>query len=371
MSEPIRVLHVIGIMDLGGAETMIMNLYRHMDRSKVQFDFVENMNDGAHFDREISELGGKIYHCPRFTGKNYFAYRKWWKNFFDTHTEYAFVHGHIGSTAAIYLKEAKNHGIRTIAHSHNTSAKTARQVLYDVLAYPTRHIADYLFMCSLQAGIDRYGKKAVSDKNRAYFVPNAIDTEHYRFNTSIREKTRQELGVSENTLLVGHVGRFAEQKNHLFLLDIFREIAERMLDAKLLLVGDGTLREKIEEKIDNLGLKDKVIMAGNRTDVSSMLMAMDVFVFPSKYEGFGIVLVEAQCTGLPCIISDVIPRESIINKEGITVLSFQDTAATWASAVLESYVNDRFACIDLVKMAGFDIADAAGRMEDFYLGKGK
>ena len=131
------------------------------------------------------------------------------------------------------------------------------------------------------------------------------------------------------------------------------------------------LREKIEEKIDNLGLADKVIMAGNRTDVPSMLMAMDVFVFPSKYEGFGIVLVEAQCTGVPCVISNVIPRESIINKEGITVLSFQDTAAAWASAVLDSHVNDRQACMDLVKKAGFDIADTAGRMEDFYLGKGK
>lgn len=370
MSEPIRVLQVIGIMDLGGAETMIMNLYRHMDRSKVQFDFVENMNDGAHFDQEIRELGGKIYRCPRFTGKNYFAYRKWWKNFFDTHTEYAFVHGHIGSTAAIYLKEAKNHGIRTIAHSHNTSAKTVRQVFYDVLAYPTRHIADYLFMCSIQAGVDRYGKKAVSDKNRAYFVPNAIDTEHYRFNISIREKTRQELGVSENTLLVGHVGRFAEQKNHLFLLDIFREIAERMLDAKLLLVGDGTLREKIEEEIDNLGLKDKVIMAGNRTDVSSMLMAMDVFVFPSLFEGLPVSLVEAQCSGLPCVISDRVPSDGVLIREQVQVKTLGDPSA-WAEAVINSHCGDRTVSADMIKDAGFDIVTRAKKLEDFYLGKGK
>ena len=168
MNDPIRVLQVIGIMNRGGAETMIMNLYRNIDRQIVQFDFVENENDGAFFDEEIRNLGGQIYHCPRFTGKNYFTYRKWWKEFFDNHHEYKIVHGHIGSTAAIYLKEAKNHGIVTIAHSHNIDGKNRKQFFYNILSYPTRNIADYLFMCSKQAGIDRYGKENALDSKRAF-----------------------------------------------------------------------------------------------------------------------------------------------------------------------------------------------------------
>ena len=371
MSEPIRVLQVIGIMNLGGAETMIMNLYRHIDRTKVQFDFVQNENTGAFFDDEITQLGGKIYHCPRFTGKNYFTYRKWWRDFFDKHHEYAFVHGHIGSTAAIYLKEAKKHGVPTIAHSHNISPKSMKQFFYNMLSYPTRNIADYLFMCSLQAGIDRYGESAVSDKNRAYFVPNSIETERYRFDKQTREKVRRSLGFTEDALLIGHVGRFADQKNHLFLLDIFSEIVKRQPTARLLLVGDGTLRKEIEAKINVMDLSGKVILTGNRSDVNELLMAMDVFVFPSKYEGFGIGYVEAQCSGLPCIISDKVTPEGILIKEAVTVISLQSSTSEWANAILNCKTLKREECAALVKEAGFDVVRNAKRLEEFYLEKGK
>ena len=210
-----RVLQVIGIMNQGGAEVMIMNLYRKFDRNKIQFDFVENENDGAYFDEEILSLGGHIYHCPRFNGKNYFEYRRWWKRLFSEHKEYALVHGHIGSTAAIYLQEAKKYGIKTIAHSHNIRGKRKNQFVYNFFSYPTRYIADYLFMCSKQAGIDRFGEEAASNSNKAFFVPNAIDTELFRFCESTRKIKRKELGIKNEEILVGHVGRFAEQKNHM------------------------------------------------------------------------------------------------------------------------------------------------------------
>ncbi len=369
MSDPIRVLQVIGRMDQGGAEMMIMNLYRNIDRQKIQFDFVENENNGAFFDEEIKSLGGNIYHCPRFTGKNLFTYKKWWKDFFNAHHEYKIVHGHIGSTAAFYLKEAKKHGIVTIAHSHNTDGKNRKQALYNILSYPTRYIADYLFMCSKQAGIDRYGQKAASDPNRAFFFPNSIDTEIFRFNEDIRKKKRKELRIKDDEFLVGHVGRFAEQKNHSFLLDIFHEITRINPNAKLLLVGEGDLRSSIEGKISSLGLKDKVILTGTRPDVNELMMAMDTLVFPSKYEGLPVSLVEAQCTGLPCVISDNVPGDAILVIDLISILSLNDDASKWANIVLEYRNNNRIIYADKVKEAGFDIKKSAKWLEEFYLEK--
>lgn len=371
MDKPIRVLQVIGIMDRGGAETMIMNLYRHIDRNKVQFDFVENENDGAYFDEEIRSLGGNIYHCPRFNGKNYKAYKKWWKHFFDTHNEYSIVHGHIGSTTAIYLKEAGRHGIVTIAHSHNISAKNGKQILYDILSRPTRNIADYLFMCSRQAGIERYGETAVSDSKRAFLVPNAIDTSAFCFSKEMRKEKRAELSVSEETILIGHVGRFTQQKNHLFLLDVFSEVVNKQPSAKLLLVGDGELHQSIEEKIDTRGLSGSVILAGIRSDVNELMMAMDVLVFPSLYEGLPVTLVEAQCTGLPCVISDKVPSDSILVPELVQVCSLNDTAAKWAETALDCKCEDRTCCADKVKEAGFDIEENAKWLEEFYLEKAR
>lgn len=162
MSDPIRVLHVIGIMNRGGAETMIMNLYRHVDRNKVQFDFVENEGETAAYDGEILALGGKIYRCPRYRGKNHLAYKRWWHDFFRSHPgEYPIVHGHIGSTAAIYLSIAKKYGAYTIAHSHSAGAGTAA---YQIFSYPTRFIADHFFACSDDAAVSRYGRKVGTDK---------------------------------------------------------------------------------------------------------------------------------------------------------------------------------------------------------------
>ena len=371
MNKPIRVLHVIGIMNQGGAETMIMNIYRKIDRDKVQFDFVENENDGAFFDEEIRKLGGRIYHCPRFTGKNFLKYRKWWKEFFKENNDYSFVHGHIGSTAAIYLSEAKKHSIKTIAHSHNIDAKGRKQFIYNVFSHPVRKIADYFFMCSIQAGKDRFGKNVTDDPNKSFLVPNAIDTEQFRFNEKIRANKRNELGIAEKELLVGHVGRFADQKNHSFLLNIFKEATIIDPSSKLLLVGDGDLRQTIIEKIHDLDLDDKVIMAGTREDVNELMTAMDVLLFPSKYEGLPVTLVEAQCSGLPCVISDNIPEDSILIKDSVTVLSLSESSSVWAKQVLQSKPFIRSESADQIKGTEFDVDKSTKWLEEFYLGKTK
>ena len=167
-NAPIRVLHVIGIMNRGGAETMIMNLYRQIDREKVQFDFVEHSIEAAAYDEEIQRLGGRIFRCPHYTGKNHLAYVKWWNGFFEKHTgEYRIVHGHIGSTAAIYLSIAKKHGLFTVAHSHNSNGPlNPRELLYRILSYRTRFVADFFFACSKQAGEDRFGKRVTNDTKK-------------------------------------------------------------------------------------------------------------------------------------------------------------------------------------------------------------
>ena len=194
--KTIRVLHVIGIMNRGGAETMIMNLYRNIDRDRVQFDFVENTLENGIYENEILSLGGRIFHCPKFNG-NVISYVRWWDTFFDKHKdEYTFVHGHIGSTAAMYLASARKHGIKTIAHSHNAYSKTfsLNQLEYQILSYPTRFIADYCFACSKEAGISRFGKKV-----QFHIVRNAIDTQTFIFNDEIRKNLRKELQISPDT----------------------------------------------------------------------------------------------------------------------------------------------------------------------------
>ncbi|MBR3358761.1 MAG: glycosyltransferase family 1 protein [Solobacterium sp.] len=366
MSKPIRVLHVIGIMNRGGAETLIMNLYRCIDRTKVQFDFVEGSSAKAVFDQEIMELGGRIYRCPRFNGKNYLVYRKWWIDFFNEHaSEYTAVHGHIGSTAAIYLSIARKYGLHTIAHSHNTyDSFNLRQFPYRVMSFPTRFIADSFFACSEDAGISRFGKK-VNFK----VINNGIDTTSFAFNESIRRSVRKELGIDENTCVLGHVGRFSKQKNHVFLIEIMKQMVEKNENCLLMLVGDGHLRKEIEEKADSYSLKDKVMFLGVRENISELLQSMDVFVFPSLYEGFGIAALEAQTSGLPVLCSDKVSSDCYVT-DLVHPLPLDAGAEQWADTAIQLSKYIRTSYTQQVKDKGFDIKDVAAELQSFYLKAG-
>ena len=362
---PIRILHVIGIMNRGGAETMIMNLYRNIDRTKVQFDFVENEGETAAFDEEILSLGGKIYRCPRYLGKNHLAYVKWWHSFFSSHKgEYPVVHGHIGSTAAIYLFIAKKYGCYAIAHSHGAGKGS---MMYRLLSYPTRYIADHFFACSGDAGISRYGSRVGNDANRCQVLNNAIDVEKFSFHPQQRKLIRDSLGIAEDTLVVGHVGRFVEVKNHRFLLEIFEEIQKQNQNTVLLLVGDGELRPMIEQTVVKRGLQQSVIFAGLQSDVARYYQAMDVFAFPSISEGLGIVAIEAQTAGLPCCVSSGVPLDA-----GITDLvqyrSLEESPEQWACWILNRSVYQRQDKKEDVGCAGYDIAKTSRWLEEFYLG---
>lgn len=372
-TQPIRILHVIGIMNRGGAETMIMNLYRHIDRDKVQFDFVENDDGPAAFDQEIVSLGGKIYHCPRYNGKNHLHYKKWWNEFWKEHyREYSAVHGHIGSTAAIYLGVAKRYGVYTIAHSHGRYGKSSlRQIAYRTLAYRTRYIADFFFSCSNEAGTDRFGKKAAADHTRYRLLNNAIDTRQFRYDSAIRSEKRKELGFPAESCVIGHVGRFDKAKNQSYLLDIFREVVELDKNARLLLVGEGPLWKEVQEKAAQMQLSDRITFTGIRSDVPELMQAMDLLVFPSKNEGLPVTLVEAQTAGLPCVISDTIPADSIITNDLVTVESLEASPKEWALHVLRRKDELRRDHSGEVTAAGFDIRENAKWLEEFYLEKSK
>lgn len=367
MNKTIRILHVIHGMDCGGAENMIMNLYRKIDKNMVQFDFLVHTKKKCFFDDEIKRLGGRIFHVPYYNVKNHFTYKKVLELFFKKHPEIKIVHGHLGSCAHVYLDVAKSFGCFTIAHSHNTlsTEKNIKNYLYRIFTLRTRKIADYFMACGKQAGIDRFGEEIVAS-NRFCVLNNAIDSQLYIYNPDKRDKMRSELNLSDS-FVIGHIGRFNYQKNHEFLIDIFKEIVNKESKAKLLLIGDGDLRQKIESKIENYGISNEVIMTGVRKDVPDLLQAMDCFVFPSHYEGLGIVAVEAQAAGLPTICSDVVPDEAAVT-DLFEKVSLDRSAKKWAETILKHRCeSNRIDTHQSIHDAKYDIEYTTNLLTDFYL----
>ena len=365
----IRILHVVHGMDCGGTENIIMNLYRNIDRSKVQFDFLVHTKKQCFFDDEIKKLGGQIYRVPYYNILNLFKYQKALKRLFVSHKEWRVVHGHLGSCACIYLRIAKKYGIYTIAHSHNVnnSHLSIKGLLYRLHALQTRGVADYYMGCSNEAGIDRYGRK-ITEGDCFCVLHNGIKVDEYIFQKSIRNKIRKELEI-EDHFVIGNVGRFSLQKNHMFILDVFtclRKISDRYV---LVLVGDGELKQNIVAKATQLGILDAIVFTGIRRDVPKIMTAFDMFLFPSFYEGLGIVLIEAQASGLPCIANkDGIMPLAVIS-DLVELKSLADGAHAWAEYI-EKIRRKEIVRKDMssaVKEAGFDVIDVAKWLENFYL----
>lgn len=361
MQEPIRILHVVTYMGRGGLETMIMNYYRHIDRSKIQFDFLVHRDFEADYDAEITSLGGYIYHLPRLVPWS-ITYKRALSRFFQDHPEYRVVHVHQDCLSSVILKAAKRQDIPVrIAHSHNNNQD--KNLKYLIKLYYRSLIPKYatdLLACSDEAGRWMFRKAPYQILN------NAIESENYIYSEKNRARIRHELNITDDAVVIGHVGRFAAQKNHTFLIDIFAEIKERRKDAKLLLVGDGELRRTVKEKIENLNLGDSVIFAGAREDVAALMHAMDIFVFPSQYEGLGIVAIEAQAAGLPCILSDTVSDAAMITGLAQKV-SLKESAAYWASVILRWENTQRGDTSQAVKNARYDVESNTAWLESFYL----
>jgi len=367
--QPIRVLEVLGRMDRGGAEAMIMNLYRKMDRSRVQLDFMVHTQDHCLFDDEIEQLGGHIYRVPRFKVYNFFSYKRAWKQFFKEHPEHRVIHGHMGATAAIYLHEANKAGRFTIAHSHSAKSPILdlRNFLYKMFAYPTRFIAKQLFGCSTEAGIERYGNKYVKGANYRNF-PNAIDLNKFTFQECIRERTRATFSIRNDQIVIICTGRITVQKNPAMVFEIFQKIVKQDTNAICLWVGTGELEEKYKGLIKTAGLEDRIRMTGVRSDIPELLQAADAFLFPSLWEGLPVSVIEAQATGLPCVIADTISKEVEVSPL-VEWHSLAESPGLWAERCLElakSAMQKRYSPIDDVRKAGYDINETVAWLMDFY-----
>ena len=361
---PIRVLQIVTYMGRGGLETMLMNYYRNIDRANVQFDFMVHRSFEADYDAEIRSMGGIIYRMPRLNPFSR-SYGKKLDRFFMQHQEYRIVHAHLDCMSGIPLRFADKDGVPVrISHSHNNNqTKDVKYPLKLLFKKVIPWYANELFACSRAAGKWMFGS------NKFQILNNAIDTEKFRYNELTRIEKRKELCFSESAFLVGHVGRFMEQKNHIFLLDIFSELCKMDKDARLLLVGDGPLRSEIEERARHLQIVDRVIFAGVRSDVAELMQAMDLFLFPSKFEGLPVTLVEAQTAGLPCVISDMIPEDSVVTDDLVTVESLRSSPREWALQVLRRKGEPRMDHSSEVAAAGFDIRESAKWLEAFYLEK--
>ena len=366
MPEPIRILHVLGTTQLGGAESRIMDLYRHLDRSRVQFDFLVHMDGEGYFDREIQELGGQIFRVPRFRFYNYFFYNRAIKKFFEKNHEFRAVQGHITSTAAIYLPVAKRAGIPLIiAHARSAGVdKGIKGVLTRFLRRNLSKKADIMFACSGLAGISVFGKSAV-EKGRVIFVPNAIDCQAFEYDVSVRQRVREELGLAEK-YVIGHVGRFHYAKNHEYLLQVFAALCQRgKKEYVLLLLGEGGGMEEAKRQAESLGISDRVFFMGNKRNVYDYYQAMDYFVYPSRFEGLPGTVVEAQVSGLRCLMSDSICDEVRVT-DLVHTMSILDEPEKWAEYIVETEKYERQGYKEQMEKAGFDVKAQAKTMMRFY-----
>lgn len=364
MKKTIRILQVIGKMDRAGAETLIMNIYRNIDREKIQFDFVVHDTEEGDFDQEIKKLGGKIYYAPRYKIYNSISYKKFWIDFLKKHKEYNIIHGHIRSCASIYLKVAKENKIYTICHSHATKNKGIRGILYQILTKDIKKYTNYFFGCSTNAIIDAFGKR-VAQSDNSEVLYNAIDTNSFKYNEKISKEYKKKLNL-ENKYIIGHIGRLSPEKNHKFLIDVFEKIVKERKNSVLVLVGKGPLESNLKEYAKNKNILDKVIFLGIRDDIASLLMMFDVFVFPSIYEGLGISLVEAQASGLKCIASDSIQDEAIITNN-VTRLSLKDSIENWKNNILKIKKGYRRTIEKNTKINKYNINEVTKHIEKFYL----
>lgn len=303
----IRILQVVNIMDHAGLENMIMNYYRHMDRSKIQFDFLTHRVEDGAFDEEIKRLGGKIYKAPRLYPQNYLEYFKFMKTFFGEHPEYKIIHSHIDAMSYLPLLAAKRAGVPVrISHSHSTNIdKDFKYILKQFFRKQLNSVATERFACGDEAGKYLFGEKKFS------VVKNAIDVERFAYSEEVRRNKRSELNLT-GKYVIGHVGRFISLKNHSFIIDVFESLCLEDDKMHLLLVGDGELKESIEADVEARGLKDKVTILSKRNDMNELYQVMDVFVLPSLYEGLPMVMVEAQVSGTNCVVSDKVTQEAKI-----------------------------------------------------------
>lgn len=365
--KPIKVLQVFTILNRGGAETNIMNYYRNIDRSSIQFDFLVHREEPGAYEKEIMELGGKIYRLPPVHPLHLQKYKAAVNEFFDRHPYYQIIHGQNSELGVFIYEEARRRGIAVIiAHAHNAPrwrVYDLKFIFRELWKYRMRKSVNSFFTCGEDAAQWLFGKKRARN---AFLMTNAVDTGTFRFSAEVRSEVRKRLG-REDTKNIIHVGRFNRQKNHGFLLQIFATLLEKDPAYHLYLVGEGELQPEIEAQIEALNMVDHVTLLGVRPDVNELLQAMDVFLFPSFFEGLPVSLVEAQASGIHCVISDGISSEAVLVPENVTVIPLKESPEFWAQRILSLDLSNRKDVSEIIIGKGYDIKENAKKLENKYL----
>lgn len=365
MKEPIRVLQIIGIVAGGGVEAVIMNYYEHIDRTKVQFDFIVHNDNKIDITQKVEAMGGKVYKVTPYY-KNPIAFMWDIYKVIKRH-HYRIVHSNMNTLSAFSLFAAWAAGAPVrILHNHSTSSpgETKRNIMKFMLRPFARLFANHYLACSRLAGEWMYGRKMM-DSGKVTIVNNAIDLKKYAFNPQKRNLLRKELGLADE-FVIGHVGRFMFQKNHEFLIDVFAEAYKKNPHMALLLVGDGPLRPAMEEKVRKLGLTDHVKFLGLRNNVQDFYHVMDILVLPSYYEGLPVVGVEAQANGLPCLFSTKVTKEAHLTH----LAQFWDLekgASKWAKEIISIKCERNKKAGEELRQAGFEIDKEAEKLVKFYI----
>lgn len=359
MKETIRVLCVFSELDRGGAESMCMNLYRNIDRNKVQFDFVKHTRSIGAFEDEIASLGGKIYVAPRYRIYNYIQYTAWWRHFLEANPEYQIIHAHFFTISAVYLGVARKLGRFTIGHIHASSFSNGVKGMLS-RRYLTRikDVADFCFACSEKAG-----KWAYQNANFKV-LKNAVDSSLFSFSPSRRNLIREQLQIKESESAIFVVANLSEVKNPLGTLDIYTAIKCENPHIRMFWVGEGAMRGLIERKIETEYISG-VTLLGTRSDVPDLLQAADIFMLCSFSEGLPVVTIEAQAAGLPCLLSDAITKEVAVTN----LCSFLpiDQPKLWSLAAEKAIATQRYDTQNEIINAGYDIKETSAWLTNFYL----
>lgn len=366
MNKPIRIAQVIGKWLGGGVESVVMNYYRNIDRKKIQFDFICDSDSTNIPYEEIQELGGGVILVPPY--EKVLAYQKELIKVFRKN-EYKIVHSHINTLSIFPLMAAKKAGVPIrISHSHSTSNKAEwkKNLLKEFLKPFAKVFATNYFCCSEHAGRYLFGDKSYDD-GEVFLLNNAIDLDKFKYSEEIRTEMRKVLRISDDTIVIGHIGRFVKQKNHEFLIDIFNEVHKKNNNTLLVLAGQGPLVDEIKSKVKELGLENSVKFLGQRRDACKLYQLFDIFLLPSLYEGLPVVGIEAQASGLLCVLSTDMTKETKVLKT-TTFISLNESPGKWAKTILNSY--KKFKRVDTIKEIsknGFNITKEVKNLEKKYL----
>lgn len=366
-----KVLLFVDRLESGGIQTLLLNLISHFNDSPIKFDLLL-LDDGVTYDLEntFAELGVGIYKLKGIwidQPFDYISYSRALNHFYKEHHDYLAVHLHSTSKNFLVLRYAKKYGIgKRIAHSHNTDFQSdsfIKKFFGNIFRYPLKYYATDYFACSVLAANWMFGAKEFN-RGHVTIFPNVIDTEKFSFNENIRREYRNLLGL-EDKLVIGSIGRITYQKNHLFMLDIFKKIHDINSDSVLLLVGVGDLIEICRAKCDELGISDSVVFLGYRKDINQLLQAMDCLVMPSLYEGFPVTVVEAQASGIPVILSDSITKEVKLTPL-VHYIELNQEPQIWAKEIIDSHIEKRVGWDTILREKGYDVRTAVKILENIY-----